>query len=72
MNVLIIKHIENEGPGLIEYRLMQEKIPYQILDLETGVPFPRMNGLSHIIFLGGPMNVYANPNRRARKRCHLS
>ncbi len=58
MNVLIVKHIGNEGPGLIEYRLMQEKIPYQILDLETGARLPRVNGLSHLIFLGGPMNVY--------------
>ena len=57
MNVLIIKHIENEGPGLIEYRLTQEKIPYQILDLEMGARLPKINGLSHIVFLGGPMNV---------------
>lgn len=58
MNVLIIKHIENEGPGLIEYRLMQERIPYEILDLETGARLPKINGLSHLVFLGGPMNVY--------------
>jgi GMP synthase-like glutamine amidotransferase len=58
MNALIIKHIDVEGPGLIEYRLMQERIPYQILNLETGARFPKINGLSHLIFLGGPMNVY--------------
>lgn len=58
MNALIIKHIDIEGPGLIEYCLTQEKIPYQILNLETGGRFPKMNGLSHLIFLGGPMNVY--------------
>ena len=58
MNALIIKHIGVEGPGLIENRLMQEKIPYQVLDLETGARLPKINGLSHLIFLGGPMNVY--------------
>jgi GMP synthase-like glutamine amidotransferase len=58
MKVLIIKHIENEGPGLIEYRLMQQRIPYQILDLEMDARLPKINGLSHLIFLGGPMNVY--------------
>ena len=57
MNTLIIKHINIEGPGLIEYRLIQEKIPYQILDLETGAGLPKINGLSHLVLLGGPMNV---------------
>jgi len=58
METLIIKHIDIEGPGLIEYCLRQEKIPYQILNLETGAHLPKMNDLSHIVILGGPMNVY--------------
>jgi len=58
MNVLIIKHIEIEGPGLIEDCLRQEKTPYQILTLEPGLPLPKLDNLSHIVILGGPMNVY--------------
>ena len=58
MNVLIIKHVDIEGPGLIEYCLRQEKIPYQILNLKTGVRFPKLDDLNHIVILGGPMNVY--------------
>jgi len=58
MNVLIIKHIEVEGPGLIEDCLRQEKIPYQILTLEPGFPLPKLDNLTHIVILGGPMNVY--------------
>jgi GMP synthase (glutamine-hydrolysing) len=58
MNVLIIKHVEIEGPGLIENCLRQERIPYQILTLEPGRPLPRLDNLSHIVILGGPMNVY--------------
>jgi GMP synthase (glutamine-hydrolysing) len=58
MNVLIIKHIDIEGPGLIEYCLKQEKIPYQIVNLEAGPRLPKINDLSHIVILGGPMNVY--------------
>jgi len=58
MNVLVIKHVEIEGPGLIEYCLRQEKIPYRIVNLETGARLPKINDLSHIIILGGPMNVY--------------
>jgi GMP synthase-like glutamine amidotransferase len=58
MNVLIIKHVEIEGPGLIEDCLRQEKIPYQVLTLEPGFSLPKLDHLSHIVILGGPMNAY--------------
>jgi GMP synthase-like glutamine amidotransferase len=58
MLALIIKHIEIEGPGLIEYCLKQGNTPYQILSLETEVRFPKLDHLTHIVLLGGPMNVY--------------
>jgi GMP synthase (glutamine-hydrolysing) len=58
MNALIIKHVAIEGPGLIEYCLKQEKIRYQILNLTSGVHLPKLDGFTHIVFLGGPMNVY--------------
>ena len=58
MSVLIIKHVENEGPGLIEYCLKHEKILYQILNLDARGHFPRLEEVSHIVLLGGPMNVY--------------
>lgn len=58
MNVLIIKHIDIEGPGLIETFLRQAKIPYQILNLQIDEKFPKMDDLSYIVVLGGPMNVY--------------
>jgi len=58
MSVVIIKHIDVEGPGLIEDFLKQEKIPYQIHSLERGGRLRRTDNLDHIIILGGPMNVY--------------
>jgi len=58
MNVLIIKHADIEGPGLIEYCLRKEGIPYQMINLEGGNPLPELDPLSLIILLGGPMNVY--------------
>ena len=58
MNALIIKHIEIEGPGLIEYCLKHEKIPYQILNLDPSVCLPKPDDFTHIVILGGPMNVY--------------
>jgi len=58
MNALIIKHIEIEGPGLIEYCLDQENIPYQILELKPGIHLPKLDDLTHLVLLGGPMNAY--------------
>jgi GMP synthase-like glutamine amidotransferase len=58
MNVLIVKHIDIEGPGLVEYCLRQEKIPYQILNLSSRVHLPKLEEITHIVLLGGPMNVY--------------
>ncbi len=58
MNVLIVKHIGVEGPGSIGMHLHQEGIPYRILNLEANERFPKLDGLTHVILLGGPMNVY--------------
>jgi len=58
MSVLVIKHVEIEGPGLIEDCLRQENIPYQILTLASGLPLPKLDHLTHLVILGGPMNVY--------------
>ncbi len=58
MNVLIIKHIEIEGPGLIEDCLIKGKIQHRMINLETNPEFPILDDFTHIILLGGPMNVY--------------
>ena len=58
MNLLIVKHVDIEGPGLIEDCLRQERIPYQVLSLESGLHLPKLDDLTHIVILGGPMNVY--------------
>ena len=38
--------------------MRQEKIPYQILSLESGLHLPKLDPFTHLVFLGGPMNVY--------------
>jgi GMP synthase (glutamine-hydrolysing) len=58
MTVLIIKHIEIEGPGLIEDCFKGERIPYQILNLESGIHLPGPDDFKGVVILGGPMNVY--------------
>jgi GMP synthase-like glutamine amidotransferase len=58
MNILIVKHVGVEGPGSIGTHLRQRDISYRILNLEANEPFPKLDNLTHVILLGGPMNVY--------------
>jgi GMP synthase-like glutamine amidotransferase len=58
MDVLIVKHTEVEGPGLIEKRLIEGNVPYQIMNVEFNPRFPKLDDFTHIFLLGGPMNVY--------------
>jgi len=58
MSVLIIKHVEMEGPGLIEDCLKEQRIPYRILNLESELHLPKPDNLKGVVILGGPMNVY--------------
>jgi len=58
MNVLIIKHAEIEGPGLIGDFLVQGKIPYRVIDLYLNTPLPKPENFTHVVIMGGPMNVY--------------
>jgi GMP synthase (glutamine-hydrolysing) len=58
MNVLIIKHVDIEGPGLIENCLKQENILFQILNLNSNIHLPKLDDFTYIVILGGPMNVY--------------
>jgi GMP synthase (glutamine-hydrolysing) len=58
MNVLVVQHVNLEGPGLIEECLREKKIAYQIICLEKDPHLPSPDGFTHIVLLGGPMNVY--------------
>ncbi len=58
MKSLIIKHVDIEGPGLVESFLNQKRIPYQVLCLDSDARLPKLEGFTHVVILGGPMNVY--------------
>ncbi len=57
--VLILKHIDIEGPGTLGDFLEKYHLPHQTLELYKDISFPD-NPLDYsaVISLGGPMNVY--------------
>jgi GMP synthase (glutamine-hydrolysing) len=57
--VLIIKHIDIEGPGSIEDFLLDTARTFSILDLSKGDRLPAsLENIDAVVSLGGPMNVY--------------
>jgi GMP synthase-like glutamine amidotransferase len=56
--ILIVKHIDIEGPGTLGDFLNAQGEPFQILELGAGAPIPSSpNIFKAVIVLGGPMNV---------------
>ncbi len=57
--VLVIKHVESEGPGLLGEFLQARGLALSVVELEKGEGLPdRPEGFSAVISMGGPMGVY--------------
>ncbi|HTY12877.1 MAG TPA: type 1 glutamine amidotransferase [Candidatus Omnitrophota bacterium] len=57
--ILILKQVEAEGPGTIGDFLENKGVPHKIVDLWKGDRPPETaDGISAVVALGGPMNVY--------------
>ena len=52
--ILIVKNITEEGPGLLELLLNELGILYQVADLHQGHSFPSVKNYGAIVILGGP------------------
>lgn len=63
--ILIVKNITREGPGIIELILKETGIRYTIADLSSATLTPSVNNYQCIIVLGGPDS--ANDTTRKMK-----
>jgi len=52
--ILIVKNITREGPGLLEIVLRERGIGYAIIDLDQGQNFPPVENYGAVVVLGGP------------------
>jgi GMP synthase (glutamine-hydrolysing) len=58
-SILVIKHVEQEGPGMLGTFLEDAGWPIETLELWRGEALPESLGhVAAVIMLGGPMNVY--------------
>lgn len=58
MKVLIVQHVECEGPGYLKDFLYREQIDFEIVGMYAGDKLPAVDDFDALIVLGGPMNVY--------------
>ncbi|MCW3134675.1 MAG: type 1 glutamine amidotransferase [Methanophagales archaeon] len=56
MKVLIVQHVECEGPGYLEDFLHEKRIEYEIARMYEREQLP--DDFDVLVVLGGPMNVY--------------
>jgi GMP synthase-like glutamine amidotransferase len=57
--VLVIKHVVEEGPGLLADFLKTKNCQIQVVELAKGEKLPsQTENLKAVVSLGGPMNVY--------------
>lgn len=58
--VLVIKHIDIEGPGTLGNFMEENNVPYQVVDafIEDSYYVEEPGDFSAVITLGGPMGVY--------------
>jgi GMP synthase-like glutamine amidotransferase len=55
--ILIVKNIINEGPGLLEEILKEKKIEYFIVELGKRENIPPVENFGAVVILGGPMSA---------------
>ena len=58
MKVTILEHVHNEKAGTIRDFLHKEHILFDEIHLFDGEEFPKIEEVSALIVMGGPMNVY--------------
>lgn len=53
-DLLIVKNIPREGPGLLAGVLEKQNVSYDVVDLDAGDAFPSPVGYKALVVLGGP------------------
>ena len=52
--ILIIKNISREGPGIFEEIIIESGIKYKVIDLSQSPDIPALDNYGAVIVLGGP------------------
>ena len=59
-DLLIVKNVSREGPGLLANVLHEHAIDYDVVDLDNGEAFPDPAAYKAIVVLGGPASANDN------------
>jgi GMP synthase (glutamine-hydrolysing) len=53
----VVQHVDFEGPGSIAPVLAERGVEVRVTRLDSGDPLPRVDALSGLVVMGGPMGV---------------
>jgi GMP synthase-like glutamine amidotransferase len=56
-DLLIVKNVTREGPGLLADVLAEHSVSFDIVDLAQGQQFPSLVGYKALVILGGPASA---------------
>jgi len=56
--ILIFRHLANEGPGYFAEFLQHHDVPYKLIAIDKNQPVPiSLENVAGLVFMGGPMSV---------------
>ena len=55
--VVICRYAPHEGPGYFATYLTRARIPWRVLKVDEGEPFPRVDEIAGLAMMGGPMSA---------------
>jgi len=67
-DLLIIKNVTREGPGLLEPVLQKHHVSFDVVDLDQGEAFPNLVGYKALVILGGPDSANDATPKMAKER----
>ena len=75
--LLVLQHLEIEGPGLFEQFAKERNLKIEIIRLDNKNALPQTKKGDLILIMGGPMGVkdicllYTSPSPRDRQKCRM-
>ncbi|HSW99178.1 MAG TPA: type 1 glutamine amidotransferase [Candidatus Saccharimonadales bacterium] len=67
-DLLIIKNVTREGPGLLEGMLAKHQVSFDVADLDQGEDFPNLVGYKALVVLGGSDSANDASAKMAKER----
>lgn len=70
-DLLVVKNITREGPGLLEGVLQEEGVDFDVVDLDMGEQLPLLGDYRALVVLGGPDSANDDTEKMASELAYI-